>query len=195
MNKGQSSTSSRPGLTRPTTESALVSPGSNSASHSARWLLLGLIGFTLLLNGGAYYWFRLRNAESPPPTVSRDLALGTFEYSRFDPSENRFQRGQFDLSLRIIENLSPAHAGQLEHQEQRLQQAVEDTLRHMRAVDFTEPHLIRLRNRIEQRLNDELGFDWIEEVEISNQLVERLRPEKPSEPRGQTARPDSSTGG
>jgi len=157
---------------------------------SPRWLL-GLGAASLLIQGGAYYWFHKRTAEAPP-AVGREMKLGSFEYGRFNTREKQFQRGRFDLSVRLVENLGTSQRRQLEHQEQRFQQAVEETMRRARAADFNDPRFIRLRNHIQQRLNDELGFDWADEVMVNNPMVERPKDEAAASPADPAAGDDTN---
>ncbi len=158
----------------------------------SRWLI-GVIAITFLLEGAMIYWFRIR---TPPETVALagEIPLGTFEFNRSSPRENRLYHGRFDLFVRRSDPLEPAQQRQLAHDQQHLQQAVEETLRRMRFVDFTDPRLTRLKNRMLERLNDELGFDGIAEVLIENFKIEAAAQTAPS-PISRPAEPPGTEAG
>jgi hypothetical protein len=147
---------------------------------SPRWLI-GLAAVSLLSHTAAFYWFRLRKPE-PPPVMSREMPLGTYEFSRFSSRENHLNRGQFDIFLRLADHLSTSQWRQIEREEHQLQQAAEEALRRLRSADFNDPHFVRLKDHIQERLNDELGFEGVAEVIVSNLTAERAAQDKPPTP-------------
>jgi hypothetical protein len=54
----------------------------------------------------------------------------------------------------------------------QLQRAAEEALWRLRPADFADRRLTRLKNRLQQELNDALGFDAIAEIVVSNFVIE-----------------------
>jgi hypothetical protein len=52
----------------------------------------------------------------------------------------------------------------------------------LRLADFTDYRLARLQARIEERLNDELGFQGVSEVLIANFKISAFRPLQQASP-------------
>ncbi|HEV2970950.1 MAG TPA: hypothetical protein VGY55_13340 [Pirellulales bacterium] len=132
----------------------------------SRWLVAAIV-ISVLIEGSIVYFLRNRTSNEMTP-VAGELAVGTFEFSRSVGRENRVLRGQFDLYVRLSEDLTAAEQRQFLQAERQLQQGVEETLRRLRSADFIDPHLTRLKDRVLHRLNDELGFDGIAEVLVAN---------------------------
>ena len=105
------------------------------------------------------------------------MVLGTFEYNRVSSHDKQAKRGQLDVTLHLAANLDAAKYREVHNREKELQAAVEDAMRHLRASDLADPRLVRLRNRFQERLNDELGFDGIDEV-IVTKVPEQTVPEQ-----------------
>jgi hypothetical protein len=59
-------------------------------------------------------------------------------------------------------------------------------MRRLRASDLADPRFVRLRNRFQERLNDELGFEGIDEV-IVTKVPEPSAPEQTSDPQTRSA--------
>jgi hypothetical protein len=137
-----------------------------------RWLIAAL-AIILLLDATIIYWFRFRTADDAP-AVSREIALGSFEFARSN-GEQQIYRGQFDLFVRLSDRLDRSQRRQFLREQPRLQKAVEETLRHLRLADFTDLRLTRLKNRVQERLDDEFGFDAVEEVLIADFKIAAFR--------------------
>ncbi|HEV3418063.1 MAG TPA: hypothetical protein VG056_14655 [Pirellulales bacterium] len=141
---------------------------------SSRWIV-GAVVISFLIEGAIIYCLRLR---SPNETaiVAGEIPIGTFEFSRSGAHDNRLYRGQFDLYVRVSDDLNSAEQRQFLQAERQLQQGVEESLRRLRTADFTDPRLTRLKIRVQQRLNDELGFEGISEVLIANFKIDARQP-------------------
>ncbi|HKD37166.1 MAG TPA: hypothetical protein VKB78_10205 [Pirellulales bacterium] len=98
--------------------------------------------------------------------------LGTFDFSRSNSRENRAYRGQFDLSIRLADDLSTSDRRRIADQRPELQRAAEEALWRLRPVDFADRRLTRLKSRLQEQLNDAVGFEAIAEVVISNFTLE-----------------------
>ncbi len=142
--------------------------------YSVHWLI-AFGAFILAIDAVVVIWHRSKGASSEPP-VSNEIALGTFDFNRSNARENRPYRGQFDLSLRMADNLSPADRRRVADERPQLQRAAEEALWRLRPVDFTDRRLTRLKDRIQRQLNDELGFEAIAEVLVSNFIIEPRSP-------------------
>jgi len=105
------------------------------------------------------------------------MVLGTFEYNRINPRDKQIKHGQFVVTLRLAEKLDAAKFREVHNQEKGLQAAVEEAMRRLRASDYADPRFVRLKNRFQERLNEELGFDGIEEVLVAN-VPEAIEPEQ-----------------
>ena len=187
--------------------SAAVQP----ASPDARWAkfmspkyLLAIAAILIAVNSAAFFALRMRSHSAPPAKRNQEMVLGTFEFNRINPRDKQLKHGQFVVTLRLAENLDATKFRAVHNQEKVMQQAVEEAMRRMRASDFTDPRFIRLKNRFQERLNEELGFDGIEEVIVTNvpeqAAPDQTAPEQSADPQaagGQgdatpSAQPDSS---
>jgi hypothetical protein len=137
---------------------------------SVRWLIAAAVG-TLIIEAALLLWLRSRGS-SPEPPVPNEIALGTFDFSRSNTRDNRSYRGQFDLSVRLSDDLSLADRRHVADERPQLQRAAEEALWRLRPVDFADRRLTRLRDRLQQQLNDALGFEAIAEVLVSNFTIE-----------------------
>jgi flagellar basal body-associated protein FliL len=149
-----------------------------------RWLVAAVI-VLLVVEGAIVYWLRTRAApivESLP----KEIPLGAFEFTRSKGRESRVLRGQFDLFVRLTDDLTTTQQGQFIQHQPQLQKAVEEALLRLRAADFSDLRLARLKNRVQEQLNDELGFDGVAEVLISNFKIQAIAatipPDAPREP-------------
>ncbi len=172
-----------------------------TAAISSRWSrlfawrwLIAAVTISLLLEAAVIYWFRVRTPDDAP-MITGEVALGSFEFTR-SGGDNQIYRGQFDLFVRLADRLDASQQQQFVREEQRLQQAVEETVRRLRLADFTELRLTRLKDRVQDRLNDELGFNGVEEVLIANFKIAACesieRPKKQSAATGGAGRLDAS---
>lgn len=133
--------------------------------------MLTVIAVSLLLEVALVVTLHSRTPAAVP-LLPKDIAIGRFEFNRSNSRDNRVYRGQFDLALHPAENLNSDARQQFVECQPRFAAAVEEAIRRVRAVDFIDPRLTRLKDRIERQLNDELGFEGIGEVEISNFTIE-----------------------
>jgi hypothetical protein len=158
--------------------------------------LIAAVVAGFLLEAAILYWCRTRTA---PAAISlpKEIPLGVFEFTRSNGRDSRVYRGQFDLFVRLADDRTSAEQRKFVQHQPELQKAVEEALLRLRAADFTDPRLVRLKNRVQERLNEELGFDGITEVLISNLTIEaKAAPILPAAPRGSssTESPSSSEG-
>lgn len=122
----------------------------------------------IAVNAAAFYFLRVRGPAAPPPKRNLELVLGEFAYSRVDPKDKQLKHGQFVVTLHLSSNLDAAKFRDVHDQEKTLQDAVEDAMKRFRASDYADPRFTRVRNRLLERLNEELGFEGIEEVTVAN---------------------------
>jgi hypothetical protein len=112
------------------------------------------------------------------------MVLGEFEFSRFSPRDKQLKHGQILVTLHLAANLDAAKFRRVHDQEKDLQAAVEEAMRRMRASDFADARSMRLKNHIQERLNDELGFEGIDEVVVSS-VPDQIAPDQATaEPQG-----------
>ena len=111
-----------------------------------------------------------------------DISLGRYEFDRSSPRDKRRYHGQFDLWVRVSGDLNAAQQRTFHDAEKRLRQTTEITLRRLRVADLTDPRLMRMTDKLQESLNDELGFDGIAEVMIANFKVEAAAPPAPPPP-------------
>ena len=169
-----------PHAAKPSSSAALASSKTANTLPSARpnslirWVI-GLLAGVAMFDLGVWWWAHRKAAESPA-TQSAELALGTFGFSRLNPRDGKLYEGQFDLTLRLSEGIDAEARQRAGRQLTHLQRAAEDVLQRLRAVDFTEPRLARLKDRLRDRLNDVLGSDAIEELIVDNFQIDRLNP-------------------
>jgi flagellar basal body-associated protein FliL len=131
-----------------------------------KWLI-GALLVVFVVEGAILYWFRTRAAPDAA-SLPKEIPLGVFEFTRSNGRESRVLRGQFDLFVRMTDELTASQQRQFVQHQPQLQKAVEEALLRLRAADFSDLRLVRLKNRVQEQLNDELGFDGIAEVLISN---------------------------
>ena len=158
--------------TSPSAEAASSAPPAPNLTASTRWVL-GLLASVAIFDLSVWWWSHRRAAE-PTAAQSTELTLGTFEFNRLNPRDGRMVQGQFDVTLRLADGLDAAARDRISKQQRAMQRAAEAALERMRAADFTDPHLIRLKDRLLDRLNEALGFDAIDEVIVDNFSLERL---------------------
>ena len=139
-----------------------------------RWVI-GLLAGVAIFDLSVWWWTHHRASE-PSPAGPAELMLGSFEFSRPNPRDGKVYEGQFDLTLRLAEGLDGPARQRADRQLPRLQRAAEDVLQRLRAVDFAEPRLARLKDRLRDRLNDTFGFDAIDELIVNNFSLDRLTP-------------------
>jgi hypothetical protein len=137
-----------------------------------RWLV-GAVLVLFAVEGAVLYWFRTR-AASEVASLSKEIPLGVFEFTRSNGRESRVLRGQFDLFVRLTDELTASQQRQFVQHQPQLQKAVEEALLRLRAADFSDLRLVRLKNRVQEQLNDELGFDGIAEVLVSNFKIQAI---------------------
>jgi hypothetical protein len=167
--------------------------------QSSRWQALGSIrwlvavaAIVLVVDAVVVIWHHSKGA-APESPLSNEIALGTFDFNRSNARDNRAYRGQFDLSIRLADNLSPVDRRRVADERPQLQRAAEEALWRLRPVDFSDRRLTRLKDRLQQQLNDELGFEAVAEVLVSNFTIEprALAPTAPPR-RGISADPKPS---
>jgi hypothetical protein len=172
-------------LHEPSAESDEPAEGSSGGSRrfgifSARWLIAA-VAISFLLEAAIIYWFRGRT-PSDAPLVAGEIPLGSFEFSRTGGANQKVYRGQFDLFVRLSDQLDASQQQQFLREQPRLQQVVEETVRRLRLADFTDYRLSRLKARVEERLNDELGFTVVSEVLIANFKISAFQPIRSAAP-------------
>jgi hypothetical protein len=148
---------------------------------SSRWLI-GAVAISFLLEAAIIYWFRMRSPQEAA-IIAEEIPLGSFEFSRSGGVDKQIYRGQFDLFVRLSDHLESSERQQFMREQPRLQQAVEEALRRLRLADFTDLRLSRLKTHVQERLNDELGFDAVAEVLVSNFKINAFRPIQPAAPK------------
>jgi hypothetical protein len=137
-----------------------------------RWLV-GAVLVLLVVEGAIVYWLRTR-AAPVAESFPKEVPLGVFEFTRSNGRESRVLRGQFDLFVRLTDELTASQQRQFIQHQPQLQKAVEEALLRLRAADFSDLRLVRLKNRVQEQLNDELGFDGIAEVLVSNFKIQAI---------------------
>ena len=169
-----------PHAAKPRSSDALTGPKTANSPPAARpnpairWVV-GLLAGVAIFDLGVWWWAHRQAAEAPA-AHSTELVLGTFGFSRLNPRDGKLYEGQLDLTLRLVEGLDAASRQRAGRQLTHLQRAAEDALQRLRAVDFTEPRLARLKDRLRDRLNDVLGGDAIDELIVDNFQIDRLNP-------------------
>lgn len=153
---------------------ALVKPDA-LAKPAACWAMLAnpkfLAAFAavaLAANLAAFCFLRLGSSASKSTKRNLELVLGAFEYNRVNPHDKQMKHGEIVVTLHLATKLDTAKYRQIQDRQTDLQAAVEEAMRRMRASDLADPRFVRLKNRVLEQLNEELGFDGIEEVSISN---------------------------
>jgi hypothetical protein len=177
------------GLNPPVAQSRSAANGaSESAKPVSGWAMVAspkylaaLAAVAIIANAAAFYWLRMRSPTTPPAKRSQEMVLGTFEFNRINPRDKQVRHGQFVVTLGLAANLDAAKFREVHCQEKELQAAVEETMRRLRASDFADPRFVRLKNRFQEQLNEELGFDGIDEVIVTN-VPEPTAPEQAAEP-------------
>jgi hypothetical protein len=189
---GPNSTAATPRpAARPVPESAAPTP--ESVKQAFGWATLAtpkylaaLAVVVIVANSAAFYFLRLRSHAHPPAKRSQEMVLGAFEFSRVDPRDKQLKHGQFVVTLHLVENLDAAKFREVHDQEKGLQAAVEEAMRRLRASDLADPRFVRLKNRFQERLNEELGFDGIDEVIVTKvpepSAEEQDAQEQPADP-------------
>jgi hypothetical protein len=137
-----------------------------------RWLV-GAVLMLFVVEGAIVFWLRTRVAPVAE-SLPKEIPLGVFEFTRSNGRESRVLRGQFDLFIRLTDELTASQQRQFIQHQPQLQKAVEEALLRLRAADFSDLRLVRLKNRVQEQLNDELGFDGIAEVLISNFKIQSI---------------------
>jgi hypothetical protein len=142
---------------------------------------------SFLLEAAIIHWFCFRTPDETP-VITGEIALGSFEFVRVS-GDKQLYRGQFDLFVNLCDRIDASRQKQFLRELPRLQQAVEETVRRLRLADFTDLRLSRLKTRVQDRLNDELGFDAVEEVLVANLKITAFQP------RPKVAQQSASPGG
>jgi hypothetical protein len=102
------------------------------------------------------------------PKVSRTLSLGRFEFSRPAARDKAPLHGSLDVSLQLVDDLTSAERRKITDAAAALQQTADECLRRARVADFADARLFRLRNQVQDRLNEALGFEAVAEVNVAN---------------------------
>ena len=174
--------------TSPSAEAASSAPPAPKFTVTTRWVL-GLLAGVAIFDLSVWWWSHRRAAE-PTAAQSAELMLGTFEFNRVNPRDGRMVQGQFDVTLRLADGLDAVARDRISKQQRPMQRAAEAALERMRAADFTDPHRLRLKDRLLDRLNETVGFDAIDEVIVENLSLERLDRPAPGGPsESQPAKP------
>jgi hypothetical protein len=137
-----------------------------------RWIVVAM-AMSLLIEAAMIYRFRVRTPNDVP-AISDEIPFGSFEFARA-ASDQRIYRGQFDLFVRLSDRLDTSQQRQFLRDQPRLQLEVEETIRRLRLADFTDLRLTRLKDRVQDRINDDLGFDAVAEVLVSNFKIHAFR--------------------
>jgi hypothetical protein len=153
--------------------------------------LAAIAGVVIVLNAAAFFWLRHRSPAPPTAKRSQEMVLGAFEYKRVDPRDKQVQRGQIVVTLHFAEDLDARKVREIHDQEGNLQAAVEDAMRRLRASDLADPRFIRVKNRFQERLNEELGFDGIDNVIVAK-APEPAPQEEASDPQAPADATDAS---
>ena len=119
-------------------------------------------------NAVAFYFLRVRAPAAAAQKRNLEIVLGEFEYNRVNPKDKQLKHGQFVVTLHLPAKLDAAKFRDVHDQEKTLQDAVEDAMKRFRASDYADPRFTRVRNRLLERLNEELGFEGIEEVAVAS---------------------------
>ncbi|HEX3996934.1 MAG TPA: hypothetical protein VHX65_00100 [Pirellulales bacterium] len=154
---------------------AAAARDSNAAASAPLWAkllnpkyLAVAAAVVIAINLGAFYFLRVRAPAPKPAKPNLQMVLGAFEYNRVNPRDKQLKHGQFTVTLHLAKKLDPARFREIHDREKDLQAAIEDSMRLTRASDFADPRFIRLKSRFQERLNEELGFDGIDEVMVAN---------------------------
>jgi flagellar basal body-associated protein FliL len=129
--------------------------------------LAALAVAAIVANAAAFYFLRHRSPATPPAKRDQAMVLGTFVYNRVSPRDKQVKHGQIIVTLHLAFSLDAAKFRAVHDQEKRLQDAVEDAMHRLRASDLSDPRYVRLRNRFQERLNEELGFEAIDDVIVT----------------------------
>ncbi len=94
---------------------------SSAAPRALRWLSARLIITVLALlttaDVAAWYWLHARGAAESAPDHDQALALGTFEFNRVNPRDQRLYHGQFDVTIHLFDELDAAHVREVNRQQ------------------------------------------------------------------------------
>jgi flagellar basal body-associated protein FliL len=162
-------------------------PEPTAAAPCAAWLRLlsarlifAVLALLAVANAAAWYWLHVSRAAEPAADRDQTLALGSFEFNRVNPRDQRLYHGQFDVTIHLFDELDAAQVRDVSRQRGELERTVSAALLRMRAADFTDPRLVRLKDLLQERLNDALDFEAIDNIQIDNLTVERLEHSVPN---------------
>jgi len=145
-----------------------VGPTSRFAMLANPKHLAAVAAVAIAANLVAFYFLRLRYSPPPSQQPNLEMPLGAFDYIRMNPRDKQVKRGQILVTLRLSAKLDAKKLRNVHDQETDLRAAVEDAMRRVRASDLADMRFTRLRNRLLERLNEQLGIDGIEEVVVKN---------------------------
>jgi len=173
MTTGTKSPSSGPNSHEPAPHSP-AKPSAAPATQGFRWETLAspkslgaLVAVAIVANAAAFYFLRHSSAAAAPAKRDQKMVLGAFDYNRVSPRDKQLTHGEIIVTLHLAAGLDAAKFREVHDQEKSLQAAVEEAMRRVRSSDLADSRYVRLRNRFQERLNDELGFEAIDDVIVT----------------------------
>jgi len=136
-----------------------------------KWLGI-LLFVTILVHGIGFSYARL-GAGPSEGDLSPEVDLGTYRFVANQTEKGRITGAEFCLHIALLEQLEPAARQRLKDHRHRVQQGVEELLRHAHGGDFDDPALGELKRRLQERINETLGMRAIDDVIITQLKLTR----------------------
>lgn len=144
-------------------------------------LIVAFICGLVLIHAGLFAAWKLRSGPAP---LSNEVALGDFSFESELLPGNTVRSAVFRLHISLLDRAAYRGRVLLVARQAKLQQEIEQLLRQAHGADFEDPTLTELKRQLQALVNKTLGERVVEEVIITDLVVERAVAEPSALPAG-----------
>jgi flagellar basal body-associated protein FliL len=130
-----------------------------------------LLTLWTLANAAGFACFR-GQARTVAEVPSPEIALGDFKFRADLAERGPVSAARFSLHVAFTPQSEQIGRDRLAARKFRVQQDVEELLRHARGADFDDPRLRELKRQIHEQINETLGSRVVADVIITDLSVD-----------------------
>jgi len=142
-----------------------------SRLFSKKWIV-GIIVASVLIHGAGFTYYQVWGKARPTPP-DPEIVLGAFRFVGEKADGPGIAAAEFSVYVTLLEQADRAGRQQLAAHRFRVQQDVEQLLRHAHSADFEDPNLAELKRQLQEQINQSLGLRAIGDVIITNLKLAR----------------------
>jgi len=133
------------------------------------WICV-LVGTTVVAHGLLIMVHALTGSSAE--NTEGEVSLGRFGFMNTVDQHNSVVKADFQLHVRLLDQIDKAARKLLTDRKYRVQQDVEELLRRAHGADFEDPSLSELKRQLQETVNQSLELRAVDEVIITELAIE-----------------------